>query len=520
MAQWRKDIQEYDGQSTRHEVYIRADQYGNLLGEGATHKSAFGELISIPITPVIQLDGLYGLTSNKFETFVGAASGTANTTPTLMQVGTESGIGGYGVIRSRRAVRYRPGQGALCRFTAKFHTGTAGYTQRAGFFAQEQALQVGYDGTSFGILRENGGKAHIHVFQITTLDAGDVTVELNGTSYAAVTVSGTTLGDRIASLSAGLLLDNSFSEAWIPEYDNTKICFLSRSLGVKGGAYSMSSTATISTTNSTIQTGISTTATWIPQTSFNIDTLDGNGPSGVLLDPQKLNVYQINFRWLGAGEMRFAVENPINGDMIFFHHIHYTNQNTDVHMDNPSLKIGYVAASLGGTGTNVIVQGASMMGAVEGLISPTAQPTSATNTRTSGMSSGTEWTVLGIKNNVIHTNKINMREMILKSLSVGGTTSAGAPLTVTMWYNPVTIDNLAWLPRGNESASSYSTTETSVTTTGLVPLFSILLSDNSSEIVNLDDLRIVIPPNNEIVITVISTANINRAGAALTWLED
>ena len=282
----------------------------------------------------------------------------------------------------------------------------------------------------------------------------------------------------------------------------------------------MSSTATISTTNSTIQTGISTTATWIPQTSFNVDKLDGNGPSGVLLDPQKLNVYQINFRWLGAGEMRFAVENPINGDMIFFHHIHYTNQNTDVHIDNPSLKIGYVAASLGGTGTNVIVQGASMMGAVEGLISPTAQPTSATNTRTAGMSSGTEWTVLGIKNNVIHTNKINMREMILKSLSVGGTTAGGAPLTVTMWYNPVTIDNLVWLPRGNESASSYSTTETSVTTTGLIPLFSILLSDNASEIVNLDDLRIVIPPNNEIVVTVISTANINRAGVALTWLED
>ena len=110
--------------------------------------------------------------------------------------------------------------------------------------------------------------------------------------------------------------------------------------------------------------------------------------------------------------------------------------------------------------------------------------------------------------------------MILKSLSVGGTTAGGVTLTVTMWYNPVTAAKLAWLPRGNESASSYSTTETSVTTTGLVPLFSILLSDNASEIVNLDDLRIVIPPNNEIVITVISTANINRAGAALTWLED
>jgi hypothetical protein len=84
MAQWRKDIQEYDGQSTRHEVYIRADQYGNLLGEGATHRSAFGEPISVPITPVIQADALYGLPTRKFETFT-ASGGTANTTPTLLE---------------------------------------------------------------------------------------------------------------------------------------------------------------------------------------------------------------------------------------------------------------------------------------------------------------------------------------------------------------------------------------------------------------------------------------------------
>ena len=136
------------------------------------------------------------------------------------------------------------------------------------------------------------------------------------------------------------------------------------------------------------------------------------------------------------------------------------------------------------------------------------------------MNSGTEWTVLGLRNNVINSNKINTREMILKSLSVGGTAAGGAPLTVTIWYNPVTAANLAWLPRGTDSASSYSTTETSVTTTGLIPLLSILLSDNTSETVNLDDLRIVIPPNNEIVVTVKSTATISRAGVALTWLED
>lgn len=503
-----------------YDVTMQADQYGNIINEGATHRSAFGEPVAVPVTPVIQLDGLYGLNPTKFETYTGS-SGTATTTNTLMQVSTATGIGSYGVIRSRRAVRYRPGQGALCRFTAKFSTGTAGYTQRAGFFAQEQALQIGYDGTSFGILLENGGKAHIHAFTITTLDAGGVTVTLNNEAYTAVTVAGTTLGDRIASLAAGLEANSDFTADWIVEYDNTKICFLSTSLGVKSGTYSMTSTATISTTNSAIQSGVATNAVWIPQTSFNFDTLDGNGPSGVILDPQTLNVYQINFRWLGAGELRFAVENPTNGDMIFFHHEHYSNRNTDVHIDNPSFKIGYVAASLGGTGSTITVEGASIMGAIEGLISPTALPNARSNTRTAGMTlAGSEYAVLGLRNNVIHKGKINTREIILKRLAIGGTSAGGAPLIMTIWYNPTTAAELNLIAMGEESSAAYSTTQTTVTTTGLIPLFTSVISDNTSDNIDLEGLRIVIPPNNQIVVTARSTATINRANIGLTWIED
>ena len=62
-----------------------------------------------------------------------------------------------------------------------------------------------------------------------------------------------------------------------------------------------------------------------------VDPLDGNGYSGATLDPTKLNVFQINFRWLGAGQIRFSIENPLNGDMIVFHEIRYANNYDDVH---------------------------------------------------------------------------------------------------------------------------------------------------------------------------------------------
>jgi hypothetical protein len=75
MAQWNKVTQAYrniGGQShdtTLHEVIMRSDRYGNILDDGPTSLSSFDEIISVPITPVIQADALYGLPTRKFETF-------------------------------------------------------------------------------------------------------------------------------------------------------------------------------------------------------------------------------------------------------------------------------------------------------------------------------------------------------------------------------------------------------------------------------------------------------------------
>jgi hypothetical protein len=520
MAQWRKDTQEYRAQDTTNfEVYMRGDRYGNIIDDGPTSISSFDEAISVPITPVVQADALYGLPTRKFETFT-SAGGSATTTPTLFQCSTGTSVGGYGVIRTRQVVRYKPGQGALARFTAAFTTGAAGYTQRAGFFSQEQAIQVGYDGTSFGVLIENDGKAHIQKFAITTLAAGDVTVTLNSVAYAAVTVSGTTLGDRIASLSAGLKAIGAFDTAWNVEFDTTKICFLSKSVGAKGGTYSMTSTATISVTGSTLQSGVAHTDEWIPQTSFSEDKLNGTGASQMDIDPTKLNVYQIQYRWLGAGEMRFSVEVP-DGNLVIFHKKRFGNLNTDVSVDNPAMKLGYVAASLGGTGSNIVVTGASLLGGIEGLLEPTFLPSSVNNSRTSGMTSTSDHhVVLAVRNNIIHNSKINTRELILRAISTAAATAGGVPVTVTIWFNAPTADPLVWVDESTETPISYSTTETEVTTSGQVPIYSFLISNDGHDNIDLESLRMIIPPQNYIIISVNGSSTISRASAALTWVED
>ena len=519
MAQWNKTTQDYLNQErSLFEVNICADRYGNIDGCNGTASanSAFGESIAVPVTPVLQLDALYGLETNKFETFT---SGTGITTSnTLMKASSGTGAYGYSVIRSKRAVRYRPGQGALARFTAQFTGIVTGYTQRAGFFAQEQALQVGFNTNGrFGILRENGGKAHIHRFTVTNAATGteNITVTLAGIAKTVSIPSGTTTQNTTG-------IGTQTFPGWIVDYQDSKIEFLATSVGPKTGTFSIASSGTLVATSSTAQSGINHTSNWTYQEDWNFDTLTGVGgttnPSGVTLDPTKLNVYQINFRWLGVGEMRFAIENPLTGDMMPIHHIHYSNRNNDVHLDNPSLKMGYVAAELtGNSGVGVTVSGASMMGAIEGIINTTTYPVAATNTRSGGMNTtDIIYHLLTIKNNLIANNKINTREIILKRLTGGTTASASNPCTLYLYIDPTYSTPLDFTPIGN--SSSYSGTACLITSGTPIAVFN--LTSGAPDHFDLDNLRLVLPPQTKFAVAVSSSAVMQTASCGVTFVED
>jgi len=516
MAQWHKNNQDYLNQErTIHEVYIRADQYGNILNDGASSRSAFGEVLTVTPTPVVQLDGLYGLDPNKIETY---SFGTGITTSNiLIQASTGTGAYGYGVVRSKRSVRYRPGQGALARFTAKFDEGRTGYTQRAGFFTQEQALQVGYNTNGkFGILRANGGKAHIHKFTVNTASSGTetITVTLAGLSTTFSIGAGTTAENAAA------IGSRTFS-GWTADYRDNIITFLANSLGPKTGSFSITSSGTLVSTGSTAQVGVIQTENWTYQEDWNLDTLTGVGgttnPSLVTLNPQKLNVFQINFRWLGAGEIRYAMENPINGDMIFIHHEHYSNQNDNVHLDNPSLKLGYVAAELNGNvGAGVTICGASMLGAIEGLISPIDYPVAVYSSRTTNISANTITHLLTIKGNLAASNKINSREIIPKKITCGAVSSGSAPCLVYLYINPTYNGATpSFLSVGN--ASSYAVTDTTLTGT---PIAVFSVTSGSPITIDISDLRIALPPTVRLAMAISSSSQLTRVDSGITFIED
>lgn len=87
--------------------------------------------------------------------------------------------------------------------------------------------------------------------------------------------------------------------------------------------------------------------TLIAQTNWNVDTLDGNGPSGITLDFDKVQILVIDFEWLGVGRVRVGFN--VDGVTYVAHEFLHANNETGVYMSTPNLPIRYEIQN-GGTG--------------------------------------------------------------------------------------------------------------------------------------------------------------------------
>jgi len=81
-----------------------------------------------------------------------------------------------------------------------------------------------------------------------------------------------------------------------------------------------------------------------PQDQWNIDRLDGTGPSGYLLDPTKMQMLMIQYTWYGAGFVDFGVRGPL-GNYIFAHRFMNNNLNYEAFMRTGNLPARYQAVN-------------------------------------------------------------------------------------------------------------------------------------------------------------------------------
>ena len=87
----------------------------------------------------------------------------------------------------------------------------------------------------------------------------------------------------------------------------------------------------------------------VKQSNFNLDRLDGTGPSGYNLDIGKMQMIGIQYSWYGAGFIDFMLRGA-NGNFTFCHRMRNSNVNTEAFMRSGNLPVRYEVTNEGPPG--------------------------------------------------------------------------------------------------------------------------------------------------------------------------
>jgi hypothetical protein len=133
--------------------------FGNALNISTVNQvnvSAFNDLITASLTPIIQMDFVYGINTQTGSSSI-TTTGVVDTNASRLRIQTGVGAAGAGTFISTRIGRYRAGEGMLARFTGVWTTSAANSTQVIGVGNTQLGYFFGYNGTAFGISIRNGG---------------------------------------------------------------------------------------------------------------------------------------------------------------------------------------------------------------------------------------------------------------------------------------------------------------------------------------------------------------------------
>lgn len=205
------------------------------------------------------------------------------------------------------------------------------------------------------------------------------------------------------------------------------------------------------------------TVTFTPQSSFNLDKLDGTGNSSFVLDPTKLNIFYIAYGWLGAAPLEFGICTE-NGTWVPFHRISYPNLYESPSLLNPSLPIALaVSKNNSGTGTLSILT-ASWNANITGKEHHTRIHTATQEAKT--ITGSTFTPILSLTNKSNYTGKTSTARMRILYANFSGY-SSGNQIRVRFYKEPTLsgesfsdVDSMLSVAQKDTSATSFSSTGT------------------------------------------------------------
>jgi len=116
--------------------------------------------------------------------------------------------------------------------------------------------------------------------------------------------------------------------------------------GANNGYYLEQNGTTVSFVERSFVTG-AVVNTPVAQASWNVDPMDGSGPSGITLDLTKAQILFMDLEWLGVGTVRVGF--IIDGNFIVCHRFNHANFITSTYITTASLPLRYEITNTGAT---------------------------------------------------------------------------------------------------------------------------------------------------------------------------
>ncbi len=471
-------------------------------GVHLTQVTGFGDLSVAELTPIIQLQYPYNINTRLLHRHLNG-SGAASVADSLLSISSGTTTGSTAMVMSRQAAKYHPGQGTMVRFTALFTPGVADTKQEIGYGLVTDGFFFGFDGADFGILRRTGGMREVQTLTITAgagTSGGDIRITLDGQTKDVTVALNDTIGDVVRKIVAETDW-STVGNGWSVEPNGDEVIFRTFDAAPKTGTFSL---ADVSTTTGVAGTFVETivgkasTDIWTKQTDWNGDKLDGTGPSGMVLDHTKGNVYAIQFQWLGFGGIRFCVEDPNINGFIVVHELQYANTNTAPSVQNPSLPL-HNRVNNGTTTSDIVIKTSSGAVFTEGKDERLGITFGTTSSK--ALADTTETVIMAIKPKTVYQgveNRVNMLPLFM-TISVKAA-AATKSHTVRLYVNPIIggIPNFVDVDTNN-SVTAVDTSGTTVSGGTLIGSISLGQIDSGAFI--LEDIIPLILPGDLVVIT-------------------
>lgn len=196
--------------------------------------------------------------------------------------------------------------------------------------------------------------------------------------------------------------------------------------------------------------------TAVPQASWNVDPLDGTGPSGITLDETKINLWLIDYDYHGTGKVSFGFR--IGGNVVYVHSMDFANTIILPFIARCTLPIRaeITNTAITGSSTNLKVYSGSVMnfsGSFDTLHLD----------RTIDLGTGGKVITTTLTPLISVRLKSAFNKMLIKVNKINLFVASGAVIRWVLIFNPATLTAPVWTSIDADSIGEFDVSATGVT---------------------------------------------------------